>query len=328
MKIAEFDPSTAVFRLTAFWALSECGLGGILHALKVPFSGLFLCGISVSILTLILFYCKVNRAIFFQSLATVLIIKFTLSPHSSLSSYFSVGFQGFVGYVIYRLFSFNYITILTTVLIAYFETATHKIVTLTIFGGMTFWKSVSAFIDKLISETFGIANSHGLQMALVFYYAIYVSAAFIISIWLYSFLQKIKLLKFVPISLTSLEEVKFEKTQKSNFKVILILLIFLIPSCYLLYVGDSSSLFHYLLRTMLLLCVWYFMINPLLQYFVNSFMSQKAVQHKSRIEELKLFFPVLKGILNYTWKNSQHKKGLNRIYYFITYLIINILSYK
>ena len=179
---------------------------GILHALKVPFSGLFLCGISVSILTLILFYCKVNRAIFFQSLATVLIIKFTLSPHSSLSSYFSVGFQGFVGYVIYRLFSFNYITILTTVLIAYFETATHKIVTLTIFGGMTFWKSVSAFIDKLISETFGIANSHGLQMALVFYYAIYVCAAFIISIWLYSFLQKIKLLKFVPISLTSLEE--------------------------------------------------------------------------------------------------------------------------
>ena len=278
MKIAEFDPSTAVFRLTAFWALSECGLGGILHALKVPFSGLFLCGISVSILTLILFYCKVNRAIFFQSLATVLIIKFTLSPHSSLSSYFSVGFQGVVGYVIYRLFSFNYITILITVLIAYFETATHKIVTLTIFGGMTFWKSVSAFIDKLISETFGIANSHGLQ--------------------------------------------------KSNFKVILMLLIFLIPSCYLLYVGDSSSLFHYLLRTMILLCVWYFMINPLLQYFVNSFMSQKAVQHKSRIEELKLFFPVLKGIINYTWKNSQHKKGLNRIYYFITYLIINILSYK
>ena len=38
-------------KLTAIWAVSESGLGGLLHAIKLPFSGLFLGSLAVLIIT-------------------------------------------------------------------------------------------------------------------------------------------------------------------------------------------------------------------------------------------------------------------------------------
>ena len=43
----------AIQRLTALWAFAESGLGGMLHALQLPFTGLIVGGLSVIIITLI-----------------------------------------------------------------------------------------------------------------------------------------------------------------------------------------------------------------------------------------------------------------------------------
>ena len=43
------ERTIAIQRLTALWALNECGLGGILHAVKSPFTGLVLGSIAMSV---------------------------------------------------------------------------------------------------------------------------------------------------------------------------------------------------------------------------------------------------------------------------------------
>ena len=43
----------AIQRLTALWAFSESGLGGIMHALKIPFTGLVVGGMSVIMISFI-----------------------------------------------------------------------------------------------------------------------------------------------------------------------------------------------------------------------------------------------------------------------------------
>ncbi len=46
----------AVQRLTALWAFSESGLGGILHALQMPFTGLLVGGMAILLISLIAFF--------------------------------------------------------------------------------------------------------------------------------------------------------------------------------------------------------------------------------------------------------------------------------
>ena len=53
MNIEEIQKQIIIKRLTAMWALSEAALGGLLHALKVPFTGLFVGGVSVIFISLI-----------------------------------------------------------------------------------------------------------------------------------------------------------------------------------------------------------------------------------------------------------------------------------
>ncbi|MCK5088079.1 MAG: hypothetical protein KAQ90_11190, partial [Melioribacteraceae bacterium] len=68
-----------VNRLTALWAFSEAALGGILHALKIPLTGLFVGGAAVIFISLIAYYSEKKHAILRATLLVV-IVKFVVAP--------------------------------------------------------------------------------------------------------------------------------------------------------------------------------------------------------------------------------------------------------
>jgi len=49
------------FRITALWAFSESAFGGILHAFKIPFRGLFIASAAVLFISLIALFSKNNK---------------------------------------------------------------------------------------------------------------------------------------------------------------------------------------------------------------------------------------------------------------------------
>src|SRR5678816_3467868 len=102
----------AIQRLTALWAFSESALGGVLHALQVPFTGLIVGGFAIIILTLIAWFAQGDLKKIFTSLLIVLIIKATVSPYTPLPAYIAVSFQGLMAFLLFRLMGINYISIL------------------------------------------------------------------------------------------------------------------------------------------------------------------------------------------------------------------------
>ena len=84
----------AIQRLTALWALNECGLGGILHALQSPFTGLLVGSIAMICIALICAFAEKKWQAAMTSLAIVLVIKALVSPHSTPTAYIAVAFQG------------------------------------------------------------------------------------------------------------------------------------------------------------------------------------------------------------------------------------------
>ncbi|MGB3083465.1 MAG: hypothetical protein WBB21_02015, partial [Saprospiraceae bacterium] len=85
---ANSQNQTIIFRLTALWALNESGLGGFLHALNFPFSGLIIGSIAVALISFIIYFSGTDKKTLFNALIIVLIIKLLMSPHSSVTAYF------------------------------------------------------------------------------------------------------------------------------------------------------------------------------------------------------------------------------------------------
>ena len=93
----DFAPSNPAntLRLVALWGLSEAFLGGILHALKLPLTGLLVGG--ASLVLIVLLGQAGRRGTVLRGLLVVLSIKALLSPQSPPTAYLAVAFQGVLG---------------------------------------------------------------------------------------------------------------------------------------------------------------------------------------------------------------------------------------
>ena len=135
--------------LTALWALTEAALGGVLHAFRIPLTGLFINSSAVLFMVLIATSTDKKGAILKATLI-VMIIKGMVSPHSPLTAYIAVGFQGLMGELLLR--SKKYLTIASVALgtITLFQSAIQKIVVLTVVYGNNLWETIDVFLNFIL----------------------------------------------------------------------------------------------------------------------------------------------------------------------------------
>jgi ABC-type thiamin/hydroxymethylpyrimidine transport system permease subunit len=103
MKTEEtFSPERPVYyRLIALWVMVEAVLGGMIHGLKLPVSGLIVGSCAVLCICLIAYYVPARGAIL-KATVVVAIFKMMLSPQSPPAAYLAVFFQG-VGTIVIHL---------------------------------------------------------------------------------------------------------------------------------------------------------------------------------------------------------------------------------
>jgi hypothetical protein len=94
-------------KLTKLWALSESMLGGVLHAVKMPFRGMILSGAAVILIGMLANFSE-KRGQIFRSTVLVVTIKATVSPHSPLTAYLSVFMQGLLGELFFLSENLNF----------------------------------------------------------------------------------------------------------------------------------------------------------------------------------------------------------------------------
>ena len=93
-------PAVTAWRLTAMWGFSEAAFGGILHAFKIPFTGIFVGGAAVIFISLIAYYSP-NKTQIIKSTFVVLLIKGMVSPHTPITAHLAVLMQGLIGQALF-----------------------------------------------------------------------------------------------------------------------------------------------------------------------------------------------------------------------------------
>lgn len=232
--------SLAIQRLTALWAFAESGLGGVLHAFQIPFTGLVIGGFAVIIITLIAKFSDHHYQQILKSFLIVLIVKAMVSPHTPVPAYLAISFQAIMGYGLFSLFKVNFLSIFLLSILAMMESAIQKLLILTFFFGQSLWKAADGLAD-FITQQLGLQQWNGSYWLIVLYLLIYFIGG-IATAWIAY--KTIRQLSFTPelpeISLLVINDAN-ENNKTSKTKIWAGILLMLIISALLFFFSPENS---------------------------------------------------------------------------------------
>ncbi len=335
------DKSLTIKRITALWAFSEAALGGILHAFKVPFTGLFIGGFAVIFISLIAYYSDDPKEIV-KATFIVISVKFLASPHTPLTAYFSVILQGLTGYILFYKKTFFRLSAFALGALTLLFSSFQKIIISTLLFGMTLWESIDLyyrFVLKQLTESPTALSNISFSLVLIStYVGLHLLAGIFWGIvagklpdWIndnHSALQ-LKLIddNFNLNHSTKKKKRKFWWQKKSG----IFLLFFLIQIVIISYfTPDVEKNFAVriglmLLRVTVILFIWLKFIAPLILRFLQKLMKKYNYKYSTDIDLIISLFPGLKKILISSYTYAKAEKGLLKVKYFFIYLFIILL---
>ena len=332
--------SNAITKLIILWAFSESALGGMLHALRIPLTGLFVGGSAVIFISLIAHFSN-NKSSILKATILVLIIKFIVAPYTPLPAYFSVFIEGLLGFFLYNILKLKKSA---PILLGFFTlifSAIQKVVIYTVLFGMTFWESIDIFIEFVLKQ-FSIASDLSISFSYIIigiYVFIHILGGIISGIiatripnWVSNFSHKIEFDKIIPEKTDELTQIKRKKKfwyQKKSGLLFFIIAIALIFLSYTTSSFDSNlpiKIIVMVVRSIVITAIWFLLIAPYTIKILQKVLSKKKNEYASEVENIFNLLPEMRAIVKYSWRKSGLKKGFGRIKLFLSYVFVIILS--
>lgn len=325
------DKNLLYYRLVALWAVSEAFAGGIMHALQIPFTGMFISAFAVFCITCIGFNFPKGKKILKAALL-VCAFKFAISPHSPPTAYIAVLFQATTGSLLFSLKRYKTASAITLGAVALTESAIQRLLVLWLLYGTEFWKAVDQYLEKL---TNGKANgSTTLTIALI-YVSIHLIVGLIIG-YISAVLagKKYNLSAQYVIAWENAELPEKKKRKRKKLAWIflfawLCLFAFIIigyanPGKALI-TGKSALLIFF--RVVTIIAIWKWMVSPWIMKWLKrkweSTRTKQAVAYQQVLDLIPSTFNLLKKSLTL----SATQKGLKRMKLFV-YIVLGNLFLK
>ena len=317
--------NTTWLRLVALWVLAESFLGGLLHGLKLPVTGLLVGGSAMICIQLIAWHFP-NRGSVLKAMMLVMLMKFSLSPHSPFPAYLAVLFQGISGEFLLRGRRFFLLKCLVFGFLGMMESALQRLLVLVFLSGTEIWEALDVWISKVSSGLGPEKFSHWLAMA---YLLVHALAGLVLGILGHK-LASAKPSDFPHFQLdgAAIELPKKPRRKNAGFAGHLISLLalaawLLLESGIFQLPGKAFFFVPLLLRMVWLYGILVYLLVPLLDGFFRKFLAAKAQHYAGTLEEIRKLLPEMLSLL----KQSREYSKQNRLGFsgFLRLLIYNIL---
>lgn len=268
-----------VNKLTALWALSECGLGGMIHAFKMPFSGFFLGGFAVLVIHLVALHSSKPFQQIIKSTLLVMLVKAVVSPHSPWPAYVAVGFQGLSGAVIFGLFQSNLLTNMVFGWLALTESATQKILLTTLIYGKSLWTALDVFFQSITKE-FKLSGNVSFSLVVIsLYVGTYMLWGLVLGVIMRFLPNQINKRKAMVIeryhALTAIDELPSQTRTTKQFKYVgMFFMVLFISGIFVVFKPDYA--WFYLVRTTAVLIIFYAIIGPGFKWLIHAISKKQS----------------------------------------------------
>ncbi|MBC7946477.1 MAG: hypothetical protein H7Y42_01255 [Chitinophagaceae bacterium] len=326
--------SLLYYRLIALWVLNEAMLGGIIHGLRIPVSGLVVGGCAVICICLIGWYVPVKGAIL-KATIIVAIFKMMLSPQAPPPAYIAVFFQGFLGELLFWKRRFFAVSCVLFATLSLLESGLQRILVLTILYGNDLWKVINDFLNGLTKQK--TTTNYSLLIG-GGYVLLHLVAGLLIGWWASGLPGRVgrwkeeRVLYTLPESAREFETIaptRKRKRWKWGLLLIWIILILLYAQSSL---GPGAPLLpsyvalRVFIRSFIIILTWYFVVGPLVMRLLHRWLQEKKTKNKQDIERVIQLLPSTKSMIMQSWQLSGDRKGWSRLKRFLKSILINSLA--
>lgn len=328
------DRDRAVERLTALWALNEAGLGGLIHALRVPFTGIVVGSTAVVLIALIAFFAERKAGAILKATVIVLLVKAAASPHTPLPAYVAVSFQGLAGALLFGLLPALRLGALLLGLLALWQGAVQKLVVMSVLYGRSLWDSVDA-VGRWILEKMGSGPGELSPTGwfLVFYLGYYTIAGLVTG-WMAGAIpgeiaQALKNPRRAPrpapgdAPALALACSRKRWWQRTPFKAGVVLAALLLTTMWLT-PGQEGWIkgLRVFARALIVLALWTWGLRPLGRTLFRRFRRREQDAYGAEVARALEQFPALRQIAAQAWRDSGGAAGFRRWKQFLVELIL------
>lgn len=302
--------SKRYYRLIALWVLAETFLGGLLHAFRVPLTGVFIACFSALFISLIYTTTSSSKKLIHATLI-VLVFKMLLSPHAPLGAFLSVALQGTFGALVFSLVPSQKLGRMLVTVFAYLQSATMKLLSLTIIFGIGFWDALDEFMLSIVAYFPFLSTVLSAKNLVLSYLGIYLITGLIAG-WMIGRVSLESKRGTLVIEGLSPNPTK-KKSKKMSLEWPLILVLFLI---YLLPIFPDSFR-DMSLRAAVILAIWQLFLGPLVKRLLFKFLGSKRSGMVREINLIEGILPEMRDNLKISWRAASGQKAIQRIPFFV-----------
>lgn len=306
------------YRLTALWVVIEAFLGGLIHGLKLPVSGLLVGSAAICIISLLAFYFN-KKGVILKATLLVVFFKFLLSPHSPPTAYVAVLFQGLIAEVLFWNRKYFKLSCITFGLLALIESAVQRIAVLMILFGLKFWQAVNDWLSKLFHQS--ITSNYSLWMA-IGYIILHAVLGLFVGIWMSKLPQKINNWKLVAqVNNASSLSTNIYQPKKNKYKNVIWILpvwlcLFGLVVWGLLKQNSTAFALHWAVqlcaRMGFILLTWYWLVIPLFSFFLKKFINKVNTKYAVEIKAVQTVLPFIQQLIQESIKETKESKGIKK----------------
>jgi nucleoside-triphosphatase THEP1 len=313
------------------WVLCEAMLGGIIHGLRLPVSGLVVGGCAVICICLLAWFMPKKGSII-KATIIVAIFKMMLSPQAPFPAYIAVFFQGALAELLFWNRRYFRLACLLFAVIALFESGLQRILMLTIIYGNGLLKVVNSFFNGLVGGKHPANYSLAIGIA---YVGLHIVAGIAIGILAGSLPRRLEQwrndtgLRLAPQQAAVISK---QAKRKGRVKWLFIFIWVLILFFYLqssLPLGEpllpASLPLQILLRSILIVLGWIFIVGPVLKLLLHGWLAKKQNSSRREVNAILELLPATERIIRASWQQSSGYSGLKKIKTVVKKVLVNTL---
>ncbi len=323
--------NSVVERITILWALSEAALGGILHALRIPLTGLFIGSSAVIFISLIGFYSTSRKEIM-KAMFIVLLVKAAISPYTPPLAYIAVSVQGLLGSALFYSKKFYKFSAIFLGIIVLVLSSLQKIILLTLIYGNNLWRSIDEF-GKFITEKvpfMGMISEISLWI-IGTYVVVHLFAGLTAGLIAAGLPGRIKKAEIriehnaldiqmkMPVKKKSGRRRKMWITSPSGIMIFSLAAVIIVLTYIFPHFSESVAMNAAIMlaRSFLIMSIWFFFLSPYVRRVIKKISGKKSSRYSDEIGYVIDHLPLYRSIVSHCWKMSEGKYFLIRIREFI-----------
>jgi hypothetical protein len=303
-----------------------------MHALHLPFTGIFVGGFAILIVSLLASLPEEdevkNTSIFSRiSKATiiVLLVKAAVSPQSPPPAYIAVAFQGFTGALLFQFFPFKLAAILLGV-IAMAESALQRIVIATIIYGKSLWTAIDSAFNSIVKE-FHLPTDMSFSLWIIVIYAgVYALWGLMLGMWMIKLPKQIRARADLIYSYPEALEVPAVQSPKNKFRkrlLVMAVVLLFISIVFLLERENIGRAVYVVLRTIAVVALLIWVVNPAFRWLIARWVRKPGSENAQAFKDVMNFLPEVRSYLQPAYRQAAEKRSwIGKFQAFVLTLIV------